>query len=228
MRRIYFLGLLVFFVGMACHQETKQKRKPITVDLFVRYLQPERQYKAEAVVYEGDSLATAQTRSLPGGLIFMNQGLNARQLGENKLRHDITFIANYEANAAFRFRDDDKLDHVVAINMSPIIDFKVASPAKLNGILSIQLEDQLLGQKEALVVLLTDSHNQSYSVTLQGPAVSKNFDVPLSAFGVVNPGKADLYLVKKQIQNDLSKDRLRIHTLAEFYTKSIAIELVRQ
>lgn len=223
MRREYFLILFTFFAATACQQNVKQKSKPLTVDLYVRYLQPERQYKAEAVIYEGDSLATARTRSFPGGVIFMNQGLNARQLGENNLRHAITFIADYEANAAFRFRDDNNMDHVVPVNMTAIADFKATSPLKREGVLHMSLEDKLLQQNEALVLLLTDSHNQAYSVTLNGPSVSNDYDVPLSAFGAVSPGKADLYLVKKQIHNAPTQDGLNIHSLFEYYTKSAAL-----
>jgi hypothetical protein len=223
MRREYFLILLIFFATTACQQTTKQKSKPLTVDLFVRFLQPERQYKAEAVVYEGDSLATAHTRSFPGGIIFMNQGLNARQLGENNLRHAITFIADYEANAAFRFRDDDNVDHVVPMDMTAIADFKADSPLKRDGILHLSLQDKLLQQNEALVLLLTDSHNQAYSITLNGPSVSNDYDVPVSAFGTVSPGKADLYLVKKQIHNAPTQEGLNIHTLFEYYSKSVSL-----
>ena len=67
----YAVAVTLLFATSACRlSETKDGLPKQTVDLFVRYLQPEQEYKAEAILLEGDSLPLAKSVRFPDGIRF--------------------------------------------------------------------------------------------------------------------------------------------------------------
>jgi hypothetical protein len=219
-----FLAFLtILSIGACTHQGATTQEKKQSVELFVRYLEPEQSYRAEAVWLEGDS-TLAKSKAFPEGVSFAQQNLPVRTLNEDFIRHEGSFDGSYQANAGFSFADQLGNTTKVSPELKPIGEFNIEMPTGLEGNLIIKVQNSVLSKEEELVVLLTDAKGQSASVIVQGPTRQGDLMVPFSSFGTLEKGKADLYLVKRLSRYQKVRN-LNVHLVAELYSKTITVNL---
>jgi hypothetical protein len=220
----YFTFLSLFWCCACTEQSNTSQEKSQAVELFVRYLDPEQSYRAEAVWLEGDS-SLAKSKIFPEGISFARQTLAAQTLNEDFVRHEGSFVSPYLPNASFSFNDQQGSKRKVAPKLQPIGEFSVEMPKDAEGNLTIKAQNSVLSKAEEIVILLTDAKSQSASVIIQGPTRQGDLMVPLPSFGALEPGPAELYLVKRLSGYQKLGD-LKVHLVAEWYSKSVQVKLL--
>jgi hypothetical protein len=223
---LLFLCPLVLFLSQSCRLSTSKEALPQqTAEFFVRYLQPEKEYKVEAVLWEGDSLPLAKSIRFPEGIRFADKDLGETQVADNLLRYSAEFGGDFEANAAFKFRDKRGTLQTIAPIMQPLEGISLSFPKQLEGQVSLDISSGgVLHPSESIVLVLTDRSGQTSTVTIEGPSNSGNYTLPLVSFGNPVRGEAELYLVKKQVRNE-SKGSLQVHLTEEVYGEVLRVRV---
>lgn len=221
----YFLVLVLLLLVNACRlSETKEALPRQNVDLFVRYLQPEQEYKAEAILLEGDSLPLAKSVRFPEGIRFLDKDLTEVQVTENLLRYSAEFGGTYQPQAKFSFRDKHGTAQSIPLSIEALGAIELKIPTTLEGQVELNLASGgVLKQGESLVLVLTDRSGQASTVTIEGPSTSGNYSFPYISFGNPERGNGEVYLVKKQVRNE-QKGKLLVHLTAELYSESLVVK----
>lgn len=221
---IFVMALLLLLPS--CRPAAAQQATQYQVELFVRYLEPEQAYKAEASVQSTKPGGTPQPSRFPSGITFGSQPLRPLRIGSGAERFLFSSNGAYQPNAAFNFVDEGGKKISIPVRLSPIQELRVNSPIAATGLLSFTaVASNRLQTGETLVALLTDARGQSFSLELAGPAVSDLFDVPLSAFGRVAPGRATLYVVKKLAQTTTPQAQWQVRLQAEYYSAVVELDI---
>lgn len=224
---IYIILFVIIELNLnACRLAEQSDDLPkLTVDLFVRYLQPEKEYKVEAILLEGDSTPLAKSIRFPEGIRFIDKDMTEVQVTESLLRYSTQFGGEYEQSAKFEFQDKRRTEHSLTLTMQPLGDIQIDFPTDLNGQVQLSINNGgVLQQTESLVLVLTDRTGQTSTVTIQGPSTSGEYAFPMVSFGNPVKGNADVYLVKKQVRNE-QKGKLNVHLVEELYSASLAVKI---
>jgi hypothetical protein len=219
-----FLVFLALLPICACtNQAPTTPEKKQSVELFVRYLEPEQSYRAEAVWLEGDS-TLAKSKAFPKGVSFAQQNLQERSLNEDFIRHEGSFDGPYEDSAGFSFADQQGYQQKISPQLKSIGEFSIQMANDPDDDLVIKAQNSILSKEEELVVLITDAKSQSASVIVQGPTRQGDLMVPFPSFGALEKGKADLYLVKRLSRYQKIRN-INVHLVAELYSKTVVVDL---
>jgi hypothetical protein len=216
------IGLNITACRLAEHRDDLPKQ---TVDLFVRYLQPEKEYKVEAILLEGDSTPLAKSIRFPEGIRFIDKDMTEVQVTESLLRYTTQFGGEYEQSAKFEFQDKRRTEHSLILTMQPLGDIQIDFPTDLNGQVQLSINNGgVLQQTESLVAVLTDRTGQTSTVTIQGPSTSGEYAFPMVSFGNPVKGNGEVYFVKKQVRNEQT-GKLNVHLVEELYSASLAVKI---
>ncbi|AEE50120.1 hypothetical protein [Haliscomenobacter hydrossis] len=223
---LYSTSFAALLILSACRlSETKEALPKQTVDLFVRYLQPEKEYKAEAILLEGDSLPLAKSIRFANGIRFIDKEMNETQVTENLLRYSTQFGGEYASQASFVFRDKSGNTYTIPLSMEPLGDIEVTMPSEPDGQMNLNISSGgVLKPDENLVLVLTDRSGQASTVTIEGPSTSGTYALSMVLFGNPVKGNAELYLVKKQLRNE-QKGKLTVHLVEELYSASLVVKV---
>lgn len=205
--------------------ETASKTPTIYATLYVRYIQPDQQIKAEATFYEGDSLKTALPKAITGGTTFQNSGMGNRTLQDQVIRYGYENTIEYPAQFSFGFKDGAEQPYTHNYSMSPTGDFSIKEAISKTRGMTLILEGESLKKGERLVLLFSDAENKAYTVEMRGPTRSKEIPINAKQLEKLPVGKGQLYLVKKKLES-VKLEFLDINAAAEYYTHSIDIEVV--
>lgn len=222
----YAVAVTLLLITSACRlSETKDGLPKQTVDLFVRYLQPEQEYKAEAILLEGDSLPLAKSVRFPDGIRFLDKNLTEVQVTENLLRYSTEFGGAFAPQASFHFQDKRGDNQSIPLTMEVLGEIELVMPDRLEGQVELNVASGgALKQGESLVLVLTDRTGQASTVTIEGPSTSGSYSFPLVSFGNPVKGNAEVYLVKKQVRDE-QKGKLQVHLTEELYSASLQVKI---
>ncbi len=206
------------FLAFACRQEPSLEKAPhVFVEVFVRFLSPENEYKAQIMFFEGDSVENARPKKLASGVRFQGQPMREKALGSYVFRYERIQPGPYSGRHVFDFQDDAGKKRNVILNMSGIKQFRMETPLKLStgGILVI--ERQTLGAGEALLMLFTDEQGNTFSVELAKGFSGDQIALTSSQLSGLHPGRYELYLVKKQELKTTRQNRT-VFSSMEYYS----------
>ncbi|MDX1941198.1 MAG: hypothetical protein SFU99_11645 [Saprospiraceae bacterium] len=220
-----YLFLLAVIVTLAACQSEKITSKYIFADFFVRYLETERQLKAHAAFFEGDSLETATPIIFETNVKLQNFEMKPRQVEEDKrIRYVFNGTGAYDSTFIFQYTDQKGRDQAFKMSMSPIRDFSVKEGASLSKGMVVTLDCDPFKANESLILLFTSEKNQSAMAEFQGPFDLKELVVPAVQIAEVQPGVNFLYLVKKQ-QTIVKAPKMETTSSIEFYSKTIEVQI---
>lgn len=218
--------ILLLFWGTGCQQDTQSTdNQRLFSEFFVRYLEPEQQLKAYASFFEGDSIKTAAPKTFLGGVSFQGMGMESRNLLDQAIRYTITSTGDYQPVFEFKYKNDDREEIIHSISMSPIEDFVVAPQVRKSEGMTLTVEGGALAPNESLVLLFNDENNKASSITINGPTQGIKHDIPASNLSGLNPGKCQLYLVKKKSEIAESSDAYTVSSI-EFYSNTTDVEIM--
>lgn len=193
-------------------------------DFYVRYLETERQIKAFAGFYEGDSIAGGRPLSVSGGVDFQELDMEKRTLVDRGIRYTVTRTANYPEHFSFTYRlGDEEQQHRFA--MAPLNNFFFEGPVSISRGAKLVIEGEPLQSEESLILLFTDEENKTSKVRVSGPSPDNTFRLSPEQLAAIPPGPSLLYLVKKRSLIEEQPYRTVI-SAAEYYTKTLSLEIM--
>jgi len=219
--------LLLLALGWGCgngNNQTEQGPR-IYAELFVRYLQSEREIKATATFFEGDSLANAAPKTFQGGVAFQGSGMEARQLPGGATRYNLQRAADYAEAFPFRFKDDDGQTLEYALSMVPLDTFFIANnQASKNQGMVLYAKGGELQDGESLVFFFSDAQNRAVTFTIPGPHRGEEYRLTRQQLKDLAVGPHYMYLVKKR---RTAEERGKLSVLAdvEYYTRVAELEV---
>lgn len=206
------------FLGFACRQKVSQeKTPPVFAEVFVRFLSPENEYKAQIMFFEGDSVGNARPKKLASGVRFQGQSMREKALGSYAFRYERIQPGPYTGRHVFDFQDDAGKKRNVVLSMSGIKQFRMETPLKLNTGGKLFIERQALQPGETLLLLFTDEQGNTFSVELEEGFSGDQVELTSRQIGGLHPGGYELYLVKKQELKTTRQNRT-VFSSMEYYS----------
>jgi hypothetical protein len=221
-RWTFLISLAVWgLLGSCANPTAVQEQGPkIFEQYYIRYLQAERQLKAQATFFEGDSLLSATPKTFFGGVSFLGSGMKPRTLPGNTIRYTTTRNRlAYPERFRFGYKNDagDLVDY--KLELKPIDNFFLKDSIRLGQAATIVVNGGALDQNETLVFLFNDQEQKATSITVEGPTTEIEYLLPAEQLQQLAVGTGELYLVKKQVTRD-SIDNRRMESTLEFYSAS--------
>ncbi|MCP3929173.1 MAG: hypothetical protein GY705_08745, partial [Bacteroidetes bacterium] len=202
-----------------------EKSEKLFAELYVRYLENEKELKAQVVFFKGDSLENAQPASTDGRISFQGSEMLSRNLNGNTIRHTISFQSDYQETFTFQFQDLSSQIRKYEAGMSPIEGFIVKDQISLSNGMQLILKGEKLSRDESLVLLFSNEKHQAHSIIVEGPTESIELDIPAHQVKEFPIGNGTLYLVKKQTR-PIKENYVSGTSTIEFYTNAIDVEVV--
>ncbi len=218
--------LFVFTALLVACQSDQAGSKHMFADFFVRYLETERQLKAHAAFYEGDTLKTARSVTFEKPVYFQGYPMDRRQIEDKTLRYIFNGVGTYDSAFVFQYTDLRGRKQDFNLSMAPIRDFSIKEPvASLRKGFTLLLDASPFDAEESLVLLFTGPNNKSAMAEFKGPFNLTELSVPAVQLVDAEPGLNSLYLVRKRT-SQYKTPAMDITASAEYYTKIIDVELV--
>lgn len=218
-------SLLLLGILTACKQKDTQVETPLQfVEVLVRFLAPENQYKAQIMFFEGDSLENAQPVQQFSGVSFQNQPMEEKVLDASMFRYERLQTGPYKSRQVFEFSEESGKKQQISIAMDPIVRFAIDTQLYQSKGGSLQLEDSGLEAGETLLLLLSDANGNTYSIEKAGP-LAKIISLTPSDLQPVPAGTYELYLVKKQIREIKTANRIVFSTI-EYYSALKTVQVL--
>lgn len=195
-------------------------------EFFVRYLQTERELKAHASFFEGDSIQAAVPKAFAEGATFQGKGMNTRNLPGGTVRYTFEQRDNYADTFQFSFKDDLGIRRNIPVAMAPIDSFSVRDEqiSKSKG-MALYARGGRLAKGESMVLFFSDQDNKASTILLTGPSAGEEYRIPAAKVETFSPGRYELYLVKKK-REVVKGDTISTMADIEYYTNTINVEVV--
>lgn len=222
---LYSFAVLLLLVTACKKSTTKEDNHRLFSEYFVRYLESDRQIKAYATFFEGDSLAKATSKTFLGGVSFQDSPMEARNIMDNAIRYTITQSGDYASSFEFEYKDDQRNENSHSVSMTPIKSFVLPPQIQKSEGLKLTVEGGHLGENESLVLLFNNEANKASSITISGPSQGIEHLIPADNLNGLTSGKCQLYLVKKKNEITESSDSYTVSSI-EFYSNTVEVEVV--
>lgn len=225
--RSFFIAICLIGLSTACRNVELTNTEPFLFEeYYIRFLQAERELKAQATYYEGDSLETATPKTFFGGVSFLGSGMKARSLPNNITRYSTTRDRiTYPERFRFGYKNDsgELIDY--NLEMAPIGSYSIPDTINKRSPITISIENSPLEADESIVILINDSANKASTFSYKGPMDNTSFILSQQQLAALAIGKAEVYLVKKQVTAKKNNHR-KIQSTIEFYSASQIIEVI--
>lgn len=221
---------LLVGITVSCTSETKtvppKKTQHIYAKYYVRYLQTEKELKAEVSFKEGDTLETARSIVL-NQVNFEDNPMEVQNLGKNYgIRYGFRKKGPHRQTYQFSYSGEQMGEQVHEIGMSPITEFLIKEGAisKTSG-MTLVWQGEALTKNQEMILLFTDEERKAFPVQIKGP--SERTEVVLSAEQIagLSLGKGRLMLVKKQFEQSRTAQATKVSEI-EFYSNQLDIAVV--
>ena len=215
--------ILLTFLCLSCESsQTQSNQKDILkIDYYVRYLQSDKQVKAEISFSEVIDSTKKIIPKRMNEVLFQDSALDGKKVKDSykyQLAKQIPFLDTY--NFAFRDHTQEVVKQAISINPITDISIKKNKVSKLGGT-TITLGGTPLQKEESIVILLSDIHNKT--VTFFAKELSINI-LP-ERVSSLTLGQGTIYAVRKQNLNKIS-DTYQLTGLTEYYSDVKEIEIV--
>ncbi len=215
--------ILLTSLCLSCESSQKQsiQKDILKIDYYVRYLQSDKQVKAEISFSE---VIDSTQKLLPkrmNEVLFQDSALDGKKVKDTykyQLTKQIPFVEPYN----FAYRDDTKEIANHSISLNPVTDFSIKKNkvSKLGGTI-LTLVGNPLQKNETIVILLSDAKNKTSTF------FAKELSITISPEKVkdLSLGQGSIYVVRKQVVENTSAFR-QLSGLTEYYSEVKEIEIV--
>lgn len=222
---VLFYVMLLLVSTFACQQETSSTEREIyyLADLYIRYLEEERNLKATAAFFEEiDSSGQLIPWHPEGKVLFQASSMEEKYIQNQVIRFikessELSFMPPFQ----FSFNSNQKK---VDLQMDPIGLLSLeGTPGKQSGV-RLTVEGGQLGESESMVFLFSDAQNKAYSHTVEGPKSENTYTLSMEDIADWPSGKGQLYLVKRQ-NKAFKSGNWTYQTQIEYYSKTLSFIL---
>ncbi|MFT5164993.1 MAG: hypothetical protein ACI8P3_000217 [Saprospiraceae bacterium] len=206
--------------------EVPKKAKHLFAKHYVRYLQTEKELKAEVSFKQGDTLSKARSIVL-ANVTFENNQMDPQNLGKSYgIRYAFRKTGPYSDQYEFKYTSEQfgRLSHI--LKMSPITDFLIKEGMinKKSGATIVWKGDALAANQE-LVLLFIDEEKKAFPVQIKGPTERSELFLSTEKLKGLAVGKGNLMIVKKQLSESTENNLTKISEM-EFYSNTLDIEVI--
>ncbi len=225
--RYFWFLILMFCALFSCQSSdadtSHAPKTTIYSDYFVRYLADEGSLKGVATFLEGDTVTNVKPLQFEGGVTFHGSGMQVKNIQDKIYRYVQSREADYSDSFKFKHTYKGKT-YSYEIKMAPIEDFYLKGKVSRDEGMVVVVVGKALGEGESYVFLISDKNNKAISYTVRGPHSDLEFKIPSNELRKLEPGKGQLYIVKKQTRLK-KEDGEDIRAEIEYYTKPIDIDI---
>lgn len=209
----------------SCQQDHKldyQQQK--LMDVFVRYIYPEKAYKVQVSFSHMDSMQQLIPQVIDGQVLFHNHSLLKRSIGDQLIRYETNFRGDPEKEMKLIIQSASEWDLQQTLPMVPIDQVTISPSINREGYFDFSAAPSNLDKDEILVLLFSDQNNQAASISLNGPLNMTKTTVSGEALKNLSPGPGRVYAVRKKDVATSTK-HIDIRWSTEFYTDEQSIEI---
>jgi hypothetical protein len=222
---VFFYVMLLATLLFACQQDPSPASPPknYVADLYVRYLEEEKNLKATATFFEEQDSSKELIPWQPTGkVLFQASSMEEKNIQNGLVRYikesnDLSFMPPYQ----FSF---DSGEEKVKLQMDPIGLLTLDQAADKQAGIQLKVEGGQLKRSESMVFLFSDANNKAYSHTVEGPQDQGTYRLSAEDIADWPSGDGQLYLIKKQ-QSTIKTDNWTYQTQVEFYSKTLNLTL---
>ena len=226
MIRIHTFFFLLTVMTFSCSApQMKEQPEHFIADFFVRYLEAEKQLKANANFFIGDSIRTAHPVDVNGGVFFQGKIMGKRELPDHGARYAVTRTSEFEERFLFTYRDNRDRSQELLITMSPVGNFSISGAPSKSGGLTLQVENGKLSAGETLILFFSDAGDKAMTITFNGPISDPAYSLSPQELAGLPAGPTQLYLVKKAANIQTRDGQTQISTI-EYYTGALGFTLL--
>lgn len=221
---IFWILLSVIYCCIGCdtNPEGEKSEKKRFVDVYVRFLVPENEYKAQIIFLEGDSAGNIRPVQSAGDVAWNGQALRIKNPGSMELRYEYLKSGPYTAQQDFMFKDENGSSGKISVAMDALSDFSIASTISRAEGAFLEITGQPLSEGETLLLLFTDEQGNAREIQFQGPSKSNTFELTPQMTGSLQPGRHELYLIKQQQRESVQQQR-SVYSMIEWYSAVKAV-----
>lgn len=219
---LLLLPALLCCNGCDTNPEEKKSEKKRLVDIYIRFLVPENEYKAQIIFLESDSADNVRPVRLTGDVLWNGHPLRIKNPGSMELRYEYLKSGPFTAQQEFMFQDEKGSSRKIAVAMDPISTFSIGPAiSRAEGVV-LETTGQPLTAGETLLLLFTDEQGNTREISFKGPRKSNTFQLTPQMTGNLLPGKHELYLIKQQQRESVQQQR-SVYSLVEWYSAVKAV-----
>ena len=232
MKKIFVLFVVLsglFTFGCQSDSTSTAKNNANTVNekvfgnLYVRYIQPDNQIKAEASFSQGSDKKNSHPIELKGNVSFQGNVLRPRKILDKLTKYSFEQVEAYKKEYSFEFEINDKKMN---------IPMKMASIDSIYPVGNISItkggDFKFLGEpfsdKEKLVAIVSDKTNYATSFVAEKISNENTFHIPSTTFSKFKTGKGTFYLVRKRTTH-LNNKNYELITSTEYYSNPVTIKI---
>ncbi len=221
---IAFILLLSFSFSCESLQKESKQIKKMQVDFYIRYLQSDKQVKAEISFSEMDSIKKIVPKRMDE-VLFQGNALDGAKVS-NQYRYQTMKTNDFAELYTFAYRLNGQEIQEQQIPMQSITDFVVKKNkiSKAAGT-TITFETTLLKENEGLVVLISDENNKTSTIEIE--TFPADFMVKILPEQITNLalGTGTVYVVRKQLV-EMDQPAAHLKGRTEYYTKVRELEII--
>lgn len=195
------------------------------VEVLVQFLNPEGEYKARLMFFEGDSLSTARPLKVEDGVRFQGQPMWEKARDASAFRYERILPGPYQARQIFEYTDRKGKEQQISLKMDPLADFSLESPLRKSTGSTLSLKNGSLEADESLLLLFTDEKGASFYVEKNGPAKESTLPLSVQELQAIPPGNYEVYLVKKQARSTTGKGHT-VFSVIEYYSSVKEVRVI--
>ncbi len=202
--------------------QTAETQKFQSLEFYVRYLQTEKTFRAEATFREASAGQNPVAAELPGGLKF--EGKEMSVLPESGGKYKTEFDGDAQTEPLFVWENEKKQLQQFKMPMPAIggFNFRFATKAeKLNRSRPARLvwSGEPIGENESFLLFWENEEHGVVKMPVSGMTADASLILPAVKISELKPGGWQLYIVRKKAVKT-SVDGVEVKGLGEFYTKT--------
>lgn len=215
--------LLFSLILSATGCQTTAPSKTQNLECYVRFLQTEQTWRAEASVRESIGGQTSVATQLPAGVKFEEKEMRWLEQGQ---RYQTEFSSSGKPEFTFTWAAAEKQPRQFKMAMPAAEDFNF-SEAKLSRkkVATLTWQGLPMGDNEQLLLFWENPQHGVVQMPIISAAARPMIEIPATKIAELKTGAWQLYLVRKKAFKT-SENGMDAQGLAEFYSKTKTFEVV--
>ncbi len=230
MKNTFILFVFIFgFIVSGCQSEPTSSannhtegNEKIFGNLYIRYIRPDNQLKAEASFTKGKTKKDSAPFKPENGVLFDGNQLMARKILNNLIKYSTEQIEKYRQHYEFSFNIDGQ-EIRIPLKINAIDSIIFLSNANSKG-MTFRIPGEKFSKNESLVALISDKNDYAISVVIPNINSDNSFNIPPKDLSKLKSGQGHIYLVRKAV-NHLQDKGYELNTTTEYYSKSVPVTI---
>ena len=211
------LSLLLY----ACNTSPDTKEQPLSADLYIRYLEDDKQYKAQFALANADSTTLEVDQ-----VSLMGRTMDLRKLPDGLTRYNLTLDgAPFQSQVPLLYQPAKTATSRQDLVQLPFIEKWEVLTADAYAGLECRWSPAPLQEGESIILVLTDSLRHVMTIETNTAATDSSITVSPQNLGEMQPGMLEIYLVRRRNWIQTTSPNQSLSIQAEYYTGAKTIPL---